>query len=164
MKLERFNESQNELDAQIAKIDQEIEALKKKRNELLKIKNSQQTSIIDRINNLCNMNWEVPSSIKNPFGEIYIKDFISKEGLGKHPIIDDYTIFKMDYYDRHEIMSIAAIAESIMDDVDGDLTKEVNILYDRSSKKYYKVVAQDALDALEKWAIENEIHSWEIDW
>jgi hypothetical protein len=108
------------------------------------------------------MNWVVPSSIKNPFVDIYIKDFISKEGLGRHPTIDDYTIFNM-YYDRHEIISISDITESIVESVN-DLNEEINVLYDRSSGKYYKVTAKEALESLEKWAIEKEIHSWEIDW
>jgi hypothetical protein len=153
--------TQNDIKKRIEEINKEVGKLNKEKEKLLsKVKH---IDIIDAIDSLSKMNWKRQMYLKHPFKNKFLNTFKKECNLGKSVIIDDYENLSM-YYERHEDCSIFEIAECIDNEVGGDHEQEIKILYDRLSKKSYKVKAKDALKALYDWAVENKIHTWKVDW
>ncbi len=145
----------------IDKIDEEIQNLIQEKNELLLELPTK--TILERLANLVQLDWEEDSYIHDPFQDQFLKQFIKESNLDKNPIIDDYCILSMDF-ERHESTDIYHIAEHIVKSAKGDYSAKVQVLYDRMSRKFYLVTVQEALEALERYVIKNKVHSWKIDW
>lgn len=155
----------------IAEIDKEIKKLKAEKKVLsLEVMKDNQKSkpIINRLTAISNMDtFRRPSSIEQP---LFKYSILFAEKLGKplqSCVFDDYFCR---WAERHEIVSIADVCDDFWGRLPkGDLPESnpnfmVKVIYDRSTKTYFEAPIMEVLQELERWALENEISGWEIDW
>lgn len=156
----------------LEEIDLEIKKLKDEKN-LIVSQDMSQKNILERFK-LFNehSDYEVYEHILDPFSD-YEEKFSKELGVSINSMIaDELYLPDVERYQEVTIYDIALVlclyAGVDMDAADGlndnDLNKLVNIYYERYTEKIFQLPLLEALEQLEKYAHEEEVYGFKIDW
>jgi hypothetical protein len=158
-------EDVSQLKNRLKEIDAQIQILNNERAQInLKIISSE-SDVMVRLKMVADdKSFHKPNAIEQPFLE-YAKKFADQ--LGEKLQLCSFDDNYCTYTNRHEIVSVFDVARDLIGqipDEDWKSNPKIKLIYDRSSTTYFEIPVVEALEHLYKWAIENKINGWEIDW
>lgn len=146
-----------------------LAAMKAAKQELLEeILSDKSLSKVEKLEAISdNELWERGGNVEEPFAKYYpaFKVIVNDNPItrknypngDKNPIMDDYIVHSG--IDRHEFCNLAEMAKC-----EEKRTTPITILTNRGTKDIFQISAEEFVNTIYEWCMENQMVEFEIDW